>query len=191
MHDVGVERVAVVGCIGAGKSTVARALGEILGIEVFHLDGLWWQPGEYKITGAASVATHTMTEDEFLQLEERIAAREAWVIDSGVANIEIRLARADTVVFLDLPRWICAWCVLKRHNRPRPDYPEGVEEGIGWLWLLLRWIWKTWPTERRPSVLSAIEEYREGAALVHLLTRREVRSFLDGLRKDESMNGSR
>jgi adenylate kinase family enzyme len=181
-----VERVAVVGCIGAGKSTTARALREILDVEVFHLDRLWWQPGEYKIVGAASVATHTMEQDEFLQLEERIAAGEVWVIDSGVANIEIRLARADTVVFLDLPRWICAWRVLKRHNRARPDYSEGVREGIGWLWLLLRWIWKTWPTERRPSVLTAIDEYGTGATVVHLRTRRGVRSFLDRLGKDES-----
>jgi adenylate kinase family enzyme len=186
MHDVGVERVAVVGCIGAGKSTVARALGEILGVEVFHLDRLWWQPSEYKITGAASVAAHTMAEDEFLQLEKRLAAGEAWVIDSGVANIGIRLARADTVVFLDLQRWICAWRVIKRHNRPRPDYPEGVREGFGWMWLLLRWIRKTWPTERRPSVLSAIEEYGAGATVVHLRTRREVRSFLDGLGQGET-----
>ena len=95
------------GCIGAGKSAVARALGEILDIEVFHLDRLWWQPGRYRIVGAASVATHTMAPGEFLQLEEWIAAGESWVIDSGVANIGVRLARADTVIFLDLPRWIC------------------------------------------------------------------------------------
>jgi adenylate kinase family enzyme len=186
MHDVGVERVAVVGCIGAGKSTGARAVGEFLGVEVYHLDRLWWQPGEYKITGAASVATHTMSEEEFLQLEVRLAAGEAWVIDGGVANIGIRLARADTVVFLDLPRWFCAWRVIRRHNRPRPDYPEGVREGFGWMWLLLRWIWKTWPTERRPSVLSAIEVYGAGATVVQLRTRREVRSFLAGLGRGES-----
>lgn len=175
------------GCIGAGKSTVARALGEIMGIEVFHLDRLWWQPGKYKIVGATSVVTHTMAQDEVLQLEERIAAGKSWVIDSGVANIAVRLARADTVIFLDLPRWICTWRVLKRHNRPRPDYPDEVREGLGWLWLLLRWIWKRWPTERRPSVLSAIEEYGSKATVVYLHNRREVRSFLDGVRKNESV----
>ena len=40
-HDPAVERIAVVGCIGAGKSTVARPLGRTLGIEVFHLDRYW------------------------------------------------------------------------------------------------------------------------------------------------------
>ena len=37
------ERIAVVGCIGAGKSTVARALGRTLGIELFHVDHYWWK----------------------------------------------------------------------------------------------------------------------------------------------------
>jgi adenylate kinase family enzyme len=168
---------------------MARAVGENLGVEVFHLDRLWWQPGEYKIVGAGSVATYTMAEAEFLQLEKRIAVGETWVIDSGVANIGIRLARADTVILLDLPRWICTWRVIKRHNRRRPDYPDGVREGFGWLWLLLKWIWKTWPTERRPSVLSAIEEYGVDATVIHLHTRREVRSFLDGIGKGESALG--
>jgi adenylate kinase family enzyme len=176
-----VRRVAVVGCIGAGKSTVGRVLAECLGLEVVHLDRLWWQPGHHKITGAQTVATHTMPGHEFRQLEAKLAAREAWVIDGGVANIDLRLARADTVVFLDLPRWVCTWQLLKRHNRSRPDYPEGVQEGIGWLWLLIRWIWKTWPTERRPVVLAAIEEHAGEAAVFRLRTGRAVRAFLDRL----------
>lgn len=52
-HDWSMQRVAVVGCIGSGKSTVARALGTTLGIPVFHLDSFWWQPGRYRITAPA------------------------------------------------------------------------------------------------------------------------------------------
>lgn len=74
------------------------------------------------------------------------------MIDGGVVNADLRLSRADTVIFLDMPRWLCAWRVVRRHNRDRPDYPEGVREGLGWLWLLLKWIWQTWPRERRPAI---------------------------------------
>jgi adenylate kinase family enzyme len=45
----------VIGCVGAGKSTVARAPGESLRIEVIHLDRLWWQDGHYRITGQTTV----------------------------------------------------------------------------------------------------------------------------------------
>jgi len=176
-----VKRVAVVGCIGAGKSTVARVLGERLDIEVVHLDRLWWQPGDYKILGAETIASHTMPSDEFRQLEARIVAGEAWILDGGVANIMLRLARADTVVFLDHPRWLCLWQLLIRHNRNRPDYPEGVQESIGWLWLLVKWIWRTWPSERRPSVVAAIDKHAGGATVIQLRTRRAVRAFLDGV----------
>jgi adenylate kinase family enzyme len=38
------KRIMVIGSGGAGKSTFARQLGEITGIEVFHLDKMFWQP---------------------------------------------------------------------------------------------------------------------------------------------------
>ncbi len=168
------------GCIGAGKSTLARALGAKLGIEVFHLDRLLWKPGRYTITGAATVATKTMAPAEFRRIEYDIAVRDSWIIDSGVLNMDLRLSRADTVVFLDPPRRVCMWRLVKRHNRCRPDYPEDVREGLGWLWLLLRSIWK-YPTTRRPATLSAIGAHARGATVFHLHSRREVRSFLDGV----------
>ncbi len=39
------QRVAVVGCGGAGKSTLATALGRLTGLRVVHLDRHYWQPG--------------------------------------------------------------------------------------------------------------------------------------------------
>jgi len=39
------RRVAIVGSAGAGKSALARQLGAILGVEVVHLDALFWKPG--------------------------------------------------------------------------------------------------------------------------------------------------
>jgi adenylate kinase family enzyme len=177
-----VKRVVVVGCIGAGKSTVARALGARHGLEVIHLDQLWWEPGPYKITGWRSVEQHTIPPTAFRRVEVEITARESWVIDGGVANIDLRLIRADTVVFLDLPRWMCTWQLLKRHNRPRADYPDGVSEGLGWLWLLVKWIWTTWPRERRPAVIAAIKANAAEARVVRLRTRSDLDAFLTSLR---------
>ncbi len=39
------KKILVIGSGGAGKSTFARRLGEMLGINVIHLDALYWQPG--------------------------------------------------------------------------------------------------------------------------------------------------
>lgn len=39
------KRILILGCGGAGKSTLARRLGAATGLPVVHLDGLYWQPG--------------------------------------------------------------------------------------------------------------------------------------------------
>ena len=56
------SRILVVGCGGAGKSTLSRRMGELFGIPVVHLDKLWWKEGWV-----------TETEEEF----DRILSRDA------------------------------------------------------------------------------------------------------------------
>ena len=169
------------GCIGAGKSTVARAVGRTLGIEVFHLDRYWWRPGGYRVIGPQTVAANTIDPAEFRRLEEQIVARDRWVIDGGAANKDLRLSRADTVVFLDLPRGRCILGLVQRHLRNSYDYPDGVQGSWRWVVFLARWVWTTWPSERRPSLVAALSEHASPAQTFHLKNRRQVRSFLDSL----------
>ena len=87
------RRVIIMGPPGSGKSTLARRLGSLNGLPVFHLDRAYWRPGWLPAPPEA-----------FLAEVERIAALPAWVMDGNyVAMLAPRLARADTVVFLDLP----------------------------------------------------------------------------------------
>jgi len=173
------RRVAVIGCIGAGKSTLARQLGERLDLPVIHLDLLWWDNSAYRITGADTVAAHTMPVDEFRQLQLELAAGDRWIIDGGyIPDLNTRLPRADTIVFLDLPRHICLWRLVRRHNRRRPDYPDQVREGTGWLLLLIRWIYR-YPRQKRPAIEQAIAEHSPPeATVIRLRRRRDVRAFL-------------
>lgn len=39
------QRIAIIGCCGAGKSTLAKRLGAILSIPVMQMDSFYWQPG--------------------------------------------------------------------------------------------------------------------------------------------------
>jgi len=39
------KRILVIGSGGAGKSTVATRLGQLLDLEVNHLDKFYWRPG--------------------------------------------------------------------------------------------------------------------------------------------------
>lgn len=172
------ERIAVVGCIGAGKSRLARLLGDALDIEVFHLDRSWWTPGRYRITGPATVASRTMDPVDFRRLEEGIVAGERWIVDGDAANQDLRLARADTVVFLDLPRWRCIVRVLRRQLSRSYDYPDGVRGSWRWSVHLARWVWFTWPAQRRPALVDAIAAHAAAADVHHLPTRRQIDDFL-------------
>jgi adenylate kinase family enzyme len=172
------KRIAILGSIGAGKSTLARILGERLGLEVFHLDRMWWQGGGYRIVGAETVAAHTMDDESFRQLQVELADRDRWIIDGGRADLSVRLSKADTVIFLDLPRRTCMWRIMKRTGRPRADYPPDVRESWRWMWLLLRWVW-SYPKDKRPGMVSNIEKYAANARLVHCRSKADVVRLLN------------
>ena len=159
------QRIALVGCIGAGKSTLARTLGELLGLEVFHLDRMWWQGGGYRIVGKRTVEAHAMDPESFLRLQEGLVVQYQWIIDGGRADLNVRLERADTVIFLDLPRRTCMWRIVKRTGTPRSDYPPDVEESWRWMVVLLRWVW-SYPKQKRPSMVAAVEKFAAHANVI-------------------------
>lgn len=163
------KRIAVIGSPGAGKSTVARKLGEMLGLEVFHLDRLYWKPG-WKSTPRA----------EWVPLQDELVRRPAWIIDGNYGStLEIRVAAADTVVFLDYPRLLCLWRALKRvvqyRHKSRPDMGEGCDERVDGEFL--RFIWG-FPDRERPGVMAILDRYRAGKRLVHLRSPREAEAWL-------------
>lgn len=69
------RRVLVIGCGGAGKSTLARQLGEATGLPVIHLDAHYWRPGWVE----------TPKETWRAAVDELIAA-DAWIMDGNYSG---------------------------------------------------------------------------------------------------------
>lgn len=88
----------------------------------------------------------------------------------------LRLAAADTVIFLDTPRFLCLWRVLKRrlrfHRRTRPDMSAGNSERL--TLEFLRFVWN-YP-KQKPALLETLGRLGH-ARVVHLRTDRDVRRF--------------
>jgi adenylate kinase family enzyme len=92
--------------------------------------------------------------------------------------LQARLARADTVIYLDLPTRTCLTGILRRRIRyrgqRRPDL--GVYDRI--TWGFLRWVW--WFRRRQRPVLIDQLAHFEGQTFV-LRRRRDVRRFLESI----------
>lgn len=177
------RRIALLGCNGAGKSTLARTLGKLLCLEVFHLDRMWWQGGGYRIVGQKTADAHAMDPQAFLRLQEGLVSQDRWIIDGGRADLSVRLARADTVIFLDLPRRTCMWRMAKRTGSPRPDYPPDVQESWRWMMVLLRWMW-SYPKRKRPGMVAAVEEYAGHANVIWCRSASDVRQLVESVSTD-------
>ena len=114
------RRVVVTGMAGAGKSTFSKALSAKTGLPLIHLDLHFWKPGWV-----------APSDDEWREKQRSILAGDAWIADGNYhETLDLRLERADTVVYLDTPWWTCARRALVRGIR-RPAgsvMPEGCED---------------------------------------------------------------
>ena len=163
------QRVAVIGSGGAGKSVFSRALGARTGLPVVHLDREFWRPG------------WEPTPDDAWEARVRELVRaERWIMDGNYSGtLAIRLERADTVIFLDLPRVLCVasavWRSARYRSASRPDMTEGNREKLDLAFL--RWIW-TYPRLKRPSILARLEALPPSTRVVRLRSRRAMREVL-------------
>jgi adenylate kinase family enzyme len=166
-RGLGWRRVLVVGCAGAGKTTFATRLGEVLDLPVIHLDSEYWRPG-----------WQHPPEDEWPALVDDLTAREDWVMDGNYGGtLERRLERAHAVCFLDIPRLTCLRRVILRswryRGRPGPGLPPGCPERLEWQFLMWVWNYEQRSRGRVLSLLAACD-----LPVVHLRSRREADRWL-------------
>ncbi len=166
------QRIAILGCSGGGKSTLARALGARLGLPVIHIDTLYWRPG--------------WVEPDKKGFRERMAeaaAGDRWVIDGNFSNtFDLRLPRADTIIVIEQPRWRCLWGAVKRwwswRGRTRPDLAPGCPEKIDPEFYLYIW---NFDRDVKPRLEAALAEHGAHARLIRLRSDRQIAAFLNAL----------
>ena len=139
------QKVIVIGCPGSGKSTFSRALSQISGLPLTHLDMLYWNAD--KTTVERSV---------FIERLSEVLQKDAWIIDGNYGStMELRMQECDTVFFLDYPADICLQGVKDRQGKPRPDMPwVETEEDTEFLEYI-----QNFHKENRPQVLELLQKY--------------------------------
>ena len=165
------KRVIIVGCGGAGKSTLARQLGEITGLPVVHLDKIFWLPGWVE-----------RDREEFDELLRQEMGKDEWIMDGNFnRTMPQRVAKCDTIIYLDFSRVACLLGVLKRvittYGTVRPDMGEGCPERVDLE--VLKWVWN-YNRDKRERNYQLLNE-AENVETIVLKNRRMVRRFLQSL----------
>ncbi|MRH45094.1 topology modulation protein [Aquibacillus halophilus] len=124
------KRIMVIGVsAGVGKSTFARKLSASLDINAYHLDAIYWEPGWVETSF-----------NKFSTKQREIVQQEEWIIEGNYSStFDIRENRADTIIYLQLPLYICVFRVLKRwinnRGKTRIDMGKDCKEKMDWEFL--------------------------------------------------------
>jgi adenylate kinase family enzyme len=114
------------------------------------------------------------------QLIADIAARDEWIVEgSYTATFPIRMPRADTIIWLDLPRRVCISGILKRiivhYGRVRADAEPGCPERLDLDFL--KWAW-TFNKVHAAKYRVALAMHAPHAHVLRLGSRREAETFI-------------
>jgi adenylate kinase family enzyme len=170
-----VRRVNVVGTSGSGKSTVGAELARRLGVPFVEIDALAWLPG-----------WEPRDPDALREAVAQTVAGDAWVVDGNYGlTRDLVWARADTVVWLDLPLSLVIWRVTARtvrraarrevlwgtnHESVRAAFSRGS----------IVWYAVTTYRARRREYATLLPAHPE-LSTIRLRSRNEVRRFLDSV----------
>jgi adenylate kinase family enzyme len=170
-----VNRVAIVGSGGSGKSTFARGLSQITGLRLFHLDEYYWRPGWVETP-----------REEWRAVQSELVADERWIIEGNYSGTyDLRFDRVDTVIVLSPSRRVCVYRVLKRVavNWHRDVQAAGCPERLDISFL--HWVWR-FPYDARPLLDQALARYAGRFSVVELTSTGRAKRYLEDMRANMS-----
>jgi adenylate kinase family enzyme len=156
------RRIVILGRAGSGKTTLARQLGRRTGATVIDLDAIWRSLSPKEDVPA------------FRRLMKDAHAGEAWISDGNFAAVtfDIRLPRADLIVWLDPPKLACAGRAIARVFR------HGEAHRLSRLGEVLAFIWN-FDRINRPKIEAERLAHGPDVPVSRLTNDREIAAFLE------------
>ncbi len=166
------KRIMIMGCSGSGKSTLSNKMHQKLGIKEIPLDLYYLKP---------NWAETPKLEWEIIVKE--LSKQESWIMDGNYGGtMDIRIKRADTLIFLDYPTWLCLFRVIKRtikhYNKVRPGMSNGCRERFSLSFL--HYVF-TFRMIRRKGILSKLKTLEKTKTIHILKNDKAIKAFLMSL----------
>lgn len=168
-----IRRALILGPNGSGKSYWAVKLAAKTKLPLYPMDKLFWKAGWVE-----------PKRPQFIKKLEKVAAKPKWIIEGNYSYcLDQRLRRADTVVLLDLPRWLThfqtLWRIVTNLGRVRPDMAPGCPERIDLGFL--KWAWTHYEphTQGMKAKLASLPKTKQ---VLIFKSRRAVGQWIEGLR---------
>lgn len=152
---------------GSGKSTFAVGLSKHLNLPLYHLDKYFfissWVERPY---------------EEFLQIQRNILNQDQWIIDgNSVRSLEMRYARADLVIYCDIPRLWCLFRLMKRRFSKDPTIDDRAPNCPEILrFRLISYMWRF--HKRVAPFLKLTHENSCEKTVIHIKNDHDIQQFL-------------
>lgn len=167
------KQIIIIGCPGSGKTYFAKQLSEILQVELFHMDNIYWKKDK----------TH-ISREELISAVDEIMSQSEWILDGNyVSTIEQRIKGADTIFLLDYTTKDCLEGVKSRIGVKRDDIP--------WIETKLDPDFQKWIMDFRKDTLPEIEKVLERykyKTIIRFTCREDKEKYLMKLKKNVNKN---
>jgi adenylate kinase family enzyme len=148
------KRIAIIGCAGSGKTTLALKLKEKLSLPLHHLDQYYWKPNWERVDFEA-----------FSKAHDNLCDQNEWIIEGPyLRTLYYRVTCADTIIFLDLPRRTCMWSIIRRsitnYRKVLPGSTANCKQRLFSFKYLefLHWVWN-FNKRYHKSIMQVLSEF--------------------------------
>jgi adenylate kinase family enzyme len=170
MKEMSVNKIAVFGNAGGGKSTLSKHLAKMTGLPMVALDLVRYKSGGGEVPYEEYKAAH----DQLLQQDQ-------WIMD-GYGSLDTvweRMEVADTLVYVDMPVLQHYWWVTKRFLKGFLVPPENWPENSPLLKGTLNSYYTVWLCNKKltPKYREYVNKAKESKRVYHLQSPQHVQEF--------------